>query len=201
VFINLKTDPRILHSSPCHTCVNLPPIAFGLPLTSALGHSRSDATRTPTHVCARTLLCSSSVIHPPLSTSQKYSSDSLWSHTHVYRPHSELCVYPCYEFSELHSEPLLISALRVSQGSEPFITTLDPHLCSSSQSIHLLYLHVQTLAIQLHSDVCPGVCLGVHSDICVSFHLTSLSPRLWTLFRPPSLSVLQVSQGSELLVT
>jgi hypothetical protein len=95
VFINLETDPRILHSSPHHACVNLPPpIAFRLPFTSALGHysdSRSrpcsDTPRTPTHVHTRTpahirarmllglLLTSvlglysephsSSVIHPP----------------------------------------------------------------------------------------------------------------------------------------
>jgi hypothetical protein len=33
-------------------------------------------------------------------------------------------------------------------------------------------------------------------DICVSFHLTSSSPRLQTLFRPPSLSALRVPHGS-----
>jgi hypothetical protein len=63
MFINLETDPCILHSSPCCTCVNLPPIAFGLPLTSALGHysdsrshPHSDTPRTPTHIRTRTLL-------------------------------------------------------------------------------------------------------------------------------------------------
>jgi hypothetical protein len=83
MFINLKTDPCILYSSPCGTCVNLPPpIAFRLLLTSALG--------------CYSELRSSSVIHPPLST-------SLQSCTHIYRPHSELHVYLCYKFSDVHS--------------------------------------------------------------------------------------------------
>jgi hypothetical protein len=97
---------------------------LGLPLTSMLGLYSE--------------LRSSSVIHLPPSASQKYSSASLQSHTHIYQPHSELRVYPCYEFSELHSD----------------------------------------------------VCSGVHSDIRVSICLTSLSPRLRTLFGPPSLSTL-----------
>jgi hypothetical protein len=115
VFINLEMDPHILYSSPCGTCVNLPPqIAFKLLLMSALGRYSE--------------LRSSNVIHPPLSA-------SLQSCTHIDRPHSELHVYLCYKFSDIHS--------------------------------------------------------GVHSDICVSIHLTSLSPCLWTLFGPPSSSGLQ----------
>jgi hypothetical protein len=73
----------------------------------------------------------------------------------------------------------------------------DPHLCSSSQSIHFLYLQVRSLAIQLRLDVCSGV----HSDICASFHLTSSSPHIWTPFGPPSLSALQVLCGSKPLTT
>jgi hypothetical protein len=54
-----------------------------LPLTSVLGHYSE--------------LHSSSVIHPPLST-------SLQSRTHVYQPHLELHVYLCYKFSDVHSD-------------------------------------------------------------------------------------------------
>jgi hypothetical protein len=137
VFINLETDPCIPHSSPYRACVNLPlPIAFGLPLTSTLGcysdsHScpRSDTPRTPTHVRTRTLLglpltsvlghysdsCSlprsDSTRNPALVVLSirlsEYSSTSLQSHIHVYQPHSELRIYPHYEFSELHSDVLL----------------------------------------------------------------------------------------------
>jgi hypothetical protein len=42
MFINLEMDPCILHSSPCHACVNLP--------------SSSSSVRTSAHLRARTLL-------------------------------------------------------------------------------------------------------------------------------------------------
>jgi hypothetical protein len=101
MFINLETDPCILHSSPCCACVNLPPpIAFGL--TSMLGHYLdshpcSDATRTPTHessssnsiqtaahVRARTLLRLplTSVLGCSSDSHSRLHSDATWTPAH-----------------------------------------------------------------------------------------------------------------------
>jgi hypothetical protein len=145
VFINLKTDPHIPHSSPHRACVNLPPpIAFGLPLTSTLrcySGSRlrlcSDTPQTPTHVCTRTLLglysepCSSSVNHPPLRSTRP--------------PHCN----PIFTYTDLTRSPVSIRATSSRNSTRTF-------------------------------------CSGAHSDIHVSIHLTSPSPRLRTPFRPPS---------------
>jgi hypothetical protein len=220
VFINLEMDPHILYSSPHHACVNLPPpIVFGLPLTSALGHCLdscscpcSDAPRTPTHVHARTLLRlllmsmlrlylelrSSSVTHPPLSASQKYLFASLQSHTHGYRPHLELHVYPHYKFSELHSE--VRSGVR-SGGTRT--------------SVSHFILQVQAHAFGPRSDLrpCPhydlnpchptwlggplGCPLG-HPCLTLSY---KFEPVPSGLLGPPSLSMLRVLCRSELLVT
>jgi hypothetical protein len=179
VFINLETDPHIPHSSPHHTCVNLPPpIAFGLPLMSALGRYsdscsllRSDSTRNPTLVVLSICL-------------SEYSSTSLQSCIHVYQPHSELRIYPRYEFSELHSDiplrrPLGHPCLNSSYKSEP--APSDPIRTSV-----LIHVTIRTLAIQLRSEVC----LGIRSDIRVLLHLTSSSPCLRGPLGPLSLSVL-----------
>jgi hypothetical protein len=209
VFINLETDPRILHSSPHRACVNLPPpIALGLLLTSALG-CYSDSTRTPTHVLTQTLLghplssalrCYSDSCSLPHSDSTRnptlvvisirlseYSSTSLQSCIHVYRPHAELRVYPHYEFWELHSDvplrhPLGHPCLNSSYKSEP--TPSDP-----VRTPILVRVTIRTLVIQLRSD------------ICVSLRLTSSSLCLQGPLRPPSLSTLRVLRGSEPLVT
>jgi hypothetical protein len=81
---------------------------LGLLLTSALGLYSG--------------LHSSSVIHLPLSA-------SLQSRTQVYRPHSELHVYLCYEFLELHSDVRsgVRSDIRVSiHLTSPSPTPSDP---------------------------------------------------------------------------
>jgi hypothetical protein len=174
VFINLETDPQILHSSPCCACVNLPPpIAFGLPLMSVLGcysdsrsHLCSDTTRT---------LCSSSVIHLPLSA-------SLQSCTHVYQPHSELCVYPRYKFLELHLDirvsicltspsphlrtlfrPLSLSTLR----SEPLPSNSaqTSTWASARTSVSHSVLRVQACAFGACSDLCPCLRYECHADL------------------------------------
>jgi hypothetical protein len=98
---------------------------LGLPLMSVLGCysdscslPRSDSTRNPTLV----------VLSIRLS---EYSSTSLQSRIHVYQPHSELRVYPHYEFSELHSDAPLRRLLRhlclnLSYKSEPAPLDLHP---------------------------------------------------------------------------
>jgi hypothetical protein len=173
---------------------------LGLPLTSALScysDSRScpcsDTPQTPTHIHTRTLLgrpltsalgcyldscsllCSDSTRNPALVVLSiclsEYSSASLQYRIHVYRPHSELRVYPRYEFSELHSDgPLGHPCLNSSYKSEP--TPSDPIRTSV-----LVRITIQTLVIQLRSEVRSGP-LG-----------------------PPSLSTLRVPHGSEPLVT
>jgi hypothetical protein len=105
----------------------------------------------------------------------EYLSASLQYCIHVYRPHSELRVYPRYEFSELHSDGLLRRllshlCLNLSYKSEP--APSDPVWTSV-----LVCITIQTLVIQLCSEVCSGP-LG-----------------------PPSLSALRVPRGSEPLVT
>jgi hypothetical protein len=151
MFINLETDPHILHSSPRRACVNLPPpIVFGLLLTSALG-CYSDSCSCPHSDTPRTLLGlpltsmlrhysdSCSLLHSDSTQNptlvvlsirlSEYSSASLQSHIHVYRCHSELRAYPHYEFLELHSDiplrhPLGHPCLNLSYKSEP--VPLDP---------------------------------------------------------------------------
>jgi hypothetical protein len=179
MFINLKKDPRILRSSPCHTCVNLPPpIVFRLPFMSALGcysDSRScpcsDAPWTPTHVHTRTLL-------------------GLLPTTPLRAPCLSALQILGTPLGRLLRHPLGHPCLNSSYKSEP--TPSDP-----VQTSILVRVTIQTLAIQLRSEVHSGV----RSDIHVSLHLTSLSPCLWDLLRPPSLSTLRVPCRSELLVT
>jgi hypothetical protein len=159
MFINLETDPRILHSSACHACVNLPPpIAFGLLLTSALGCysdsrscPRSDTPRTPTHIHTRTLLGL-----PFMSVLGRYSDS---------------CSLPC-------SEPRSSSVIHPPPCNPVFMYT---DLTRSSVSIRTTSSWNSTRMFRS----------GVRSDIRVSIHLTSPSPRLRTPFGPLSLSVLQ----------
>jgi hypothetical protein len=174
--------------------------------SDSCSHPRSDTPRTPTHVCTRTLLglpltsalgCYSDSCSLPRSDSTRnpalvvlsirlseYSSASLQSRIHVYRPHSELCVYPRYEFSELHSDiplrhPLGHPCLNLSYKSEP--APSDP-----VWTLVLIRVTIRTLAIQLHLEVRSGI----HSDICASLRLTSSSPCLRGPLGPPSLSAL-----------
>jgi hypothetical protein len=232
MFINLKTDPRILHSSPHHACVNLPPIAFGLPLMSTLGllltsmlghssdshsHPHSNTTQTPTHICTRTLLelpltsalgrysdscsrpCSDSTRNSALAVLSIHLSEILICLTAIpysriptplgalclsalrilrtplggllRRPLGHLCLIPSYKFKPAPSDPIRTSIL--------------------------VRVTIRILVIQLCSDIH----LGIHSDICVSLHLTSLSPCPQGPLGPPSLSALRVPRGSKPLVT
>jgi hypothetical protein len=72
---------------------------------------------------------------------------------------------------------------------------MDPCLCSSSQSIHFLYLQVQTLAIQLRSDICSGIC----SDIHVTIYL-SLSPSCQLCLESALVSIALINSSSILQI-
>jgi hypothetical protein len=119
VFINLETDPRILHSSPCRTCVNLPSSSNSIWTSAHVrtrmllrphSHPRSDAPQTPTHIRAWTLL--GLLLTTPLGalclSATTNSQNSTWTSTwasaqtsvsqfvlqvraHAFRPHSDLC--------------------------------------------------------------------------------------------------------------
>jgi hypothetical protein len=212
MFINLKTDPCILHSSPHCACVNLPPpIAVGLPLTSALrrysdscSRPRSDTPRTPTHVRTRTLLrllltstlgCYSDSCSLPCSDSTRNPALVVLSICLPAIPY--LCIptslkAPCLSTLRVLGTPL--GRLNSSYKSKP--VPLD-----SVRTSVLVRITIRTLAIQLCSEVRSGIHSGIHSDICVLLHLTSSTLCLWGLLRPLSLSALHVPHRSELLVT
>jgi hypothetical protein len=208
VFINLETDPHILYSSPCRACVNLPlPIAFGLPLMSALGHSsdsrshlRWDTPRTPTHVHAGMLLGLYSELrsrvlpihlYPPLRNTRPLHCNPVLTDTNPTRSsvsiHAKVlgtplrCPLRCL-LGHLLGHPCLNSSYKSEpMPSDPIRTSL------------LVRITIRTLAIQLR--------LGICSDIRVSLCLTSSSLCLWGPLGPPSLSALRVLRRSEPLVT
>jgi hypothetical protein len=186
MFINLKMDPCILHSSPRRACVNLPPIAFRLPLTSALrhysdshSHRCSDSTQNSTlavlSICLTAILYSripTPLGAPCLSALQILRTPLGGPLRHLLgHPLGHSCLIPSYKFKPAPSDPI--------QTSVPVCIT------------------IQILVIQLCSEVRSGIC----SDICVSLCLTSSNLCPWGPLRPPSLSVLRVPCGSEPLIT
>jgi hypothetical protein len=206
VFINLETDAHILHSSPRHTCVNLPPpIAFRLPLTSALGRysdSRSDSTRNST------LAVLSIRLHPPLRSTHLPHCNPILTYTNPTRSSVSICATSSRTSVSQKSEPtpsdpiwtsILVRIILVSTSPNPChpIPLFKPAPSDPVWASVFVHITIQTLAIQLRSDVHSGV----HSDIRVSLCLTSSSPCLWGTLRPPSLSALQVPHRSEPLVT
>jgi hypothetical protein len=141
MFINLETDPCIPHSSPHRTCVNLPPpIAFGLPLTSALGRYsdsrsclRSDTPWTPTHVCTRTLL------RLPLTSALGHSLDS---HS---RLHSDITRTPAHVRARTLLGLLLTSAPGLYSTQNPALVVLSIHISEVlARLTAILYSHIPT---------------------------------------------------------
>jgi hypothetical protein len=100
VFINLKTDPRILHSSPCHAWHS-----------DFCSHPRSDATWTPAHDPTRSSVSirttnsrNSTRMSARASARTSVSQFVLQVRAHTFRPRSDLC--PCPRYSCIYkSEP------------------------------------------------------------------------------------------------
>jgi hypothetical protein len=105
--------------------------------TPAHESSSSNSVQTSAHVRARTLL------GLPLMSTLEHYLDS------CPRPHSELRVYPCYKFSELHSD--VRSDIRVSIHLTSPSPCLRTPFGPLSLSALFLYLQVRTLVIQFHS--------------------------------------------------
>jgi hypothetical protein len=153
MFINLETDPHILHSSPRRACVNLPPpIAFGLPLTSTprcysdtCSHPRSDTPQTPTHVRTWTLLGF------PLTSMLRCYSDSTRN--------------PALVVLSIHLPAIPYSRIPTSLGAL-CLSTLQvlgtPLGCSTQASawtsVSQFILQVQAHAFGPHSDLRPCPC-------------------------------------------
>jgi hypothetical protein len=188
VFINLKTDPRILHSSPCRACVNLPPpIAFGLPLASVLrrysdsrSRPHSDTPRTPTHVCTRTLLGL-----PLTSVLGRYSdSCSLL--------HSDSTRNPALVVLSIHLSEVLVCLTAI-----PYSCILTPLGAPCLSALRVLGtplrrpLRHPCLNSSYKSEPTPSGPIRTSVLIHVILVSTSPSPCLRTPFGPPSLSALQ----------
>jgi hypothetical protein len=182
VFINLETDPHIPHSSPRRACVNLPPpIAFGLPLMSALGcysdsRSRpcSDTPRTPTHVRTRTLLGL-----PFTSVLGRYSDPCSL-------PHSDATRTPAHFRARMLLGLLLTSALGLY--SEPHSSSvIHPPPCNPVYT-DLTRSSVSICATSSRNST-RTFRSGVRSGIHVSSYKSEPVPS--DPFGPPSLSALQ----------
>jgi hypothetical protein len=188
MFINLKTDPCIPHSSPHCACVNLPPpIAFGLPLTSMLGrysdsrsHPRSDTPRTPTHVCTWTLL------GLLLTSALGHYSDS--------------CSLPCSDSTQ--NPALVVLSIHLSEVLVCLTAIPYSHILTPLGALCLSVLQVLgtplgrplrhlCLNSSYKSEPAPSGPVWTSILIHVILVSTSLNPCLRTLFGPLSLSVLR----------
>jgi hypothetical protein len=202
VFINLETDPCILHSSPRCACVNLPPpTAFGLLLTSAL---RLSALAVLSIRLSEILVCLTAIPYSCILTPLGAPCLSVLRvlGTPLRCPLGRLLGHPCL-IPSYKLEPAPLDPVRTSVPVHVILVSTSPNPCHPTPLGHpglipsykfepapsdpirtsvLVRITIRTLVIQLRS--------GVHLDICVSLHLTSSSPCLRGLFRPPSLSVL-----------
>jgi hypothetical protein len=198
VFINLETDPHIPHSSPRRACVNPPPpIAFGLLLTSALGHyldsrscPHSDTPQTPTHVCTRTLLGL-----PLTSALARYSNSCSL-------PHSDSTRNPTLVVLSIHLSKVLVCLTAI-----PYSRKLTPLGAPCLSALRVLGtplgrpLGHPCLNSSYKSEPAPSGPIWTSVLIHVILVSTSPSPRLRTPLGPLSSSALRVPCGSEPLVT
>jgi hypothetical protein len=219
MFINLETDPCILHSPPCRICVNLPPpITFRLLLTSALGRYSDSRSRPHSDSTWSSALVVLSIrLYPPLRNTCLPHCNPVLMYTDPTR--SSVSIHAT---SSRNSTWTSVSRFSIR------LTSLIPHLRTPfgppSPSTLFLYLQVQT--IQLCSDVRSHLCLissykfePTPLDLCPCprynpnpCHPTPLRHPCLTpsyKFKPmplgpvqtPSLSVLRVPHGSEPLIT
>jgi hypothetical protein len=184
VFINLETDPCILHSSLLCLCES----------------SSSNSVRTSAHIRAQMLLrlpltsvlghYSDSHSHPRLDSTQNSTLAVLSIHLSEILVCLTAILYsciltplgaPCLSMLRVLRTPLRHPCLNLSYKSEP--TPSDPVRTSVPVCIILV-------STSPNHPTPLGCLLGWCSDIRVSFHLTSSSPRLRTPFGPPSSSAL-----------
>jgi hypothetical protein len=102
VFINLKTDPRILHSSPCHAW-----------RSDFCSHPRLDATWTPAHDPTRSSVSirttnsrNSTRMSARASARTSVSQFVLQVRAHAFGPCSDLRPPPHYDLNPCHPTPL-----------------------------------------------------------------------------------------------
>jgi hypothetical protein len=131
--------------------VNLPPIAFGLPLMSALGRyldsrsrPRSDTPQTPTHICTRTLL------GPPLmSVLGRYSNSCSL-------PHSDSTRNPALVVLSIHLSEVLVCLTAIPYSRIP--TPLGAPCLSALRvrtSVSQFVLQVRACTFGPRSDLRP----------------------------------------------